>query len=155
MKKYWLFKSEPDVFSIDNLIKLPESSSTWEGIRNYQARNSLRDDVSIGDEVFFYNSRIDPIGIVGTMEVIKNGYPDHFSFDKKSKYYDIKSKKENPTWFMVDVKFQRKFKNIIPLSELRKHFELSKMVLLQKGSRLSIQPVTESEFKFIMDNLST
>jgi predicted RNA-binding protein with PUA-like domain len=155
MKKYWLFKSEPDVFSIDNLIKLPESSSTWEGIRNYQARNSLRDDVSIGDEVFFYHSRIDPIGIVGTMEVIKNGYPDHFSFDKKSKYHDIKSKKESPTWFMVDVKFQRKFKNIIPLSELRKHLELSKMVLLQKGSRLSIQPVTESEFKFIMDNLST
>ena len=111
--------------------------------------------MSIGDEVFFYHSRIDPIGIVGTMEVIKNGYPDHFSFDKKSKYYDIKSKKEKPTWYMVDVKFQRKFKNIIPLSELRKHFELSKMVLLQKGSRLSIQPVTESEFKFIMDNLST
>jgi predicted RNA-binding protein with PUA-like domain len=155
MKKFWLFKSEPNVFSIDKLIELPQSTSTWEGIRNYQARNYLRDEVSIGDEVFFYHSRIDPIGIVGTMEVIKKGYPDHFSFDKKSEYYDEKSKKENPTWFMVDVKFKNKFKNVITLSELKKQPILSKMIVLQKGSRLSIQPVTEIEFNFIMDNLST
>jgi len=155
MKKYWLFKSEPDVFSIDNLIELPQSSSTWEGIRNYQARNYLRDDVSIGDEVFFYHSRVKPIGIVGTMEVIKKGYPDHFSFEKESLYYDEKSKKDSPTWFMVDVKFQRKFNNVITLSDLKKYSILSKMIVLQKGSRLSIQPVTETEYKFILNNLSS
>ncbi len=155
MKKYWLFKSESDVFSIDDLQKMPRATSTWEGIRNYQARNFLRDSVQINDEVFFYHSRIEPIGIVGVMDIVRNGYPDSFAFDMNSPYYDKKSKYNQPTWYMVDVVFKRKFEPMIPLTELRKHKELSKMVLLQKGSRLSIQPVTEYEFHFIMDLRTT
>lgn len=153
MKKYWLFKSEPDVFSIDDLDKLSGKVSTWEGIRNYQARNYLRDDVSVGDEVFFYHSRIEPIGIVGLMEVVKNGYPDYFSFDNKSQYFDEKSKKETPTWYMVDVKLKEKFNKVITLAELRKYTELKDMIVLQKGSRLSIQPVSENNFNFIISKL--
>ncbi len=153
MKKYWLFKSEPDVFSIDDLDKLSGKVSTWEGIRNYQARNYLRDDVSVGDEVFFYHSRIEPIGIVGLMEVVKSGYPDYFSFDNKSQYFDKKSKKETPTWYMVDVKLKEKFNKVITLTELRKYTELKDMIVLQKGSRLSIQPVSENNFNFIISKL--
>jgi len=149
MKNYWLFKSEPDVFSIDDLKKLPNSISSWEGVRNYQARNYLRDTVKLNDQVFFYHSRIEPIGIVGIVEICKEGYPDTFAFDKNSSYYDEKSILTKPTWFMVDVVFKEKFEPLISLAELRKHRELEKMVLLQKGSRLSIQPVREMEFQFI------
>ena len=149
MKNYWLFKSEPDVFSIDDLIKLPQSKSSWEGVRNYQARNYLRDTIKKDDQVFFYHSRIEPIGIVGIVEICREGYPDTFAFDKNSPYYDTKSDQTKPTWFMVDVVFKEKFEPLIPLAELRKHRELEKMILLQKGSRLSIQPVSEIEFKFI------
>lgn len=148
---YWLFKSESDVFSIDDLERCPNSTASWEGVRNYQARNFLRDSVKLGDLVFFYHSRVEPIGIVGTMVVVKEGYPDLHAFDKKSPYYDPKSKKEKPTWFMVDVKLKDKFKNLIPTQNLRKFDELKNMTLLQKGSRLSIQPVTESEFLFIIN----
>lgn len=151
MKKYWLFKSESDVFSIDDLQKMPRSTSTWEGVRNYQARNYLRDSIQIKDEVFFYHSRIQPIGIAGIMEIVKNGYPDSFAFDSNSIYYDEKSKSSDPTWYMVDVVFKKKFEPLISLQELRNYKELSKMVLLQKGSRLSIQPVTDLEFQFISE----
>ena len=147
---YWLFKSEPNVFSIDDLEKLPGATSGWEGIRNYQARNFLRDSVKLGDRVLFYHSKIEPIGIVGSMKIVREAYPDHFAFDKTSQYYDKKSKPENPTWYMVDVKLTEKFPKILPLRELKLFKELSKMVLFQKGSRLSIQPVTESEFNFII-----
>jgi predicted RNA-binding protein with PUA-like domain len=150
MKKYWLFKSESDVFSIDDLKNMPSSTSTWEGIRNYQARNFLRDSVQLKDEVFFYHSRIEPIGIVGIMEITKNGYPDTFAFNANSEYYDKKSNLSQPTWYMVDVVFKKKFEPMIPLQELRTYKELSKMILLQKGSRLSIQPVTDFEFNFIL-----
>jgi predicted RNA-binding protein with PUA-like domain len=149
MSNYWLFKSEPDVFSIDDLRKLPYSKSSWEGVRNYQARNYLRDTVKRNDQVFFYHSRIEPIGIVGIVEICKEGYPDTFAFDKNSPYYDEKSILTKPTWYMVDVVLKEKFEPMILLSELRKHRELEKMVLLQKGSRLSIQPVLEEEFQFI------
>ena len=147
---YWLFKSEPNVFSIDDLEKSPGATSGWEGIRNYQARNFLRDSVKLGDRVLFYHSKIEPIGIVGSMKIVREAYPDHFAFDKTSQYYDKKSKPENPTWYMVDVKLTEKFPKILPLRELKLFKELSKMVLFQKGSRLSIQPVTESEFNFII-----
>lgn len=147
---FWLFKSESDVFSIDNLAESKEKTASWEGVRNYQARNYLRDSVKLGDRVFFYHSRVEPIGIVGTMEVVREGYPDFHAFDKKSTYYDPKSKLEKPTWFMVDVKLVEKFREIIPTQNLRNYEELRDMKLLQKGSRLSIQPVTEKEYNFIM-----
>lgn len=147
---YWLFKSESDVFSIDDLLASKDTSASWEGVRNYQARNYLRDSVKLGDPVFFYHSRIEPIGIVGVVEIVREGYPDHHAFDKKSPFYDPKSKPENPTWYMVDVKLREKFAQLIPTQELRTYPELKDMKLLQKGSRLSIQPVTEKEFLFIM-----
>ena len=147
---YWLFKSESDVFSIDDLEKSPGSSSGWEGVRNYQARNYIRDTIKLWDLVFFYHSRIEPIGIVGLMTIIREGYPDLHAFDKNSHYYDPKSKKENPTWYMVDVKLIKKFTSIIPMSELRSYTKLKDMVLLKKGSRLSIQPVSDKEYNFII-----
>jgi predicted RNA-binding protein with PUA-like domain len=150
-KAYWLFKSEPDVFSIDDLAKSSMQTSSWEGVRNYQARNYLRDEVKLGDEVLFYHSRIEPLGIFGVAMVIKEAYVDHFAFDKKSKYFDPKSKPEKPTWYMVDVKFKTKFPKPVTLAMMREHPELAQMKVLQKGNRLSILPVTTEEFRIILE----
>ncbi len=148
--KYWLFKSEPDVFSIEDLKKAKNGTASWEGVRNYQARNFLRDDVKNGDLVLFYHSSVEPMAVAGTAVVVKEGYIDHFAFDKKSDYYDPKSKTDKPQWYMVDVKFQSQFKNPVTLKVIKTHKELSNMRLIQKGGRLSIQPITKEEFDFIL-----
>ena len=146
--QFWLFKSEPDVYSIDDLKK--EKKCYWEGVRNYQARNLLRDTIKKGDQVFFYHSNATPPGIVGVAEVAKEGYPDHTQFDENSKYYDPKSKKDEPRWMMVDVKFVEKFKNLVSLDQLKNTPGLEEMMVTKRGARLSIQPVTADEWKIVM-----
>jgi predicted RNA-binding protein with PUA-like domain len=148
-RRYWLFKSEPESFSIDDLAAVKQQTTFWDGVRNYQARNFLRDDVQIGDRVLFYNSNCDPMAITGTMEVVKAGYPDHTAFDSGDHHYDPKSDPDAPTWYMVDVKLLRKFPRPVTRDELKAEPALAKMVLLQRGSRLSIQPVTENEWRAI------
>ena len=147
-RKYWLMKTEPSVFSIDDFKSLPKETTSWEGVRNYQARNFMR-EMKKGDLVLIYHSNAEPTGIAGVAEVIKEAYPDHHSWDKKSKYFDEGSTKEKPRWDMVDVKFVKKFKSVIELSELKKMNELKEMLILKKGNRLSVTPVSEAEFSFI------
>ncbi len=149
MTRYWLLKSEPNCFSLDDLKHAPNQTTHWDGIRNYQARNFMRDDMQVGDQAFFYHSSCKQPGIVGTMEVIKPAYPDHTAFDPKSEHPDPKSTPESPRWFMVDVRFSQAFKAPITLEILKKHPELEHMKLLQKGNRLSILPITPDEWAFI------
>ena len=149
-KQYWLFKSEPNTFSINDLEKSPNKTTFWDGVRNYQARNFLRDTIKAGDLVLFYHSSTDPPGIAGIAEVVKPGYPDHTAFDAKHDHFDPDSDKKNPTWYMVDIKHVKTFPKPITLDELKKVKGLGKMMLLQKGSRLSIQPVSESEWTTIL-----
>ena len=146
---YWLFKSEPETFSIDHLAKRPKATEHWDGVRNYQARNMLRDQIKVGDKVLFYHSNCTPPGIVGTAEVVKAAYPDPSSWNPESKYYDPKSSPENPRWFMVDVKFIKKFSRMITLDELKQHPLLEHMQVTRRGNRLSITPVTKEEWQII------
>jgi len=146
---YWLFKSEPDAFSIDDLAAMPKQRDHWDGIRNYQARNIMRDQMQLGDQGFFYHSSCKVPGIVGVVEVVREAYPDHTALDPKSKYHDPKSTEDNPRWCMVDVALVSKFDAVIPLTTLKAQKNLDGMVLLQKGSRLSIQPVTTKHWKAI------
>lgn len=151
---YWLFKSEPDAYSIEDLYREPRKTGRWDGIRNYQARNLLRDEVKKGDQLFFYHSNAKPSGIVGIAEVVKNAYPDPAQFNPGSKYFDPKATPDNPRWYSVDIKFQRQFDRIISLAELKslglgKNSPLASMVLLKQG-RLSIQPVSGAEWKSIL-----
>ena len=147
---YWLFKSEPDAFSIDDLKAMKGKKDHWDGIRNYQARNLMRDEMVKGDLGFFYHSSCKVPGIVGIVEVVKEAYPDHTAWDPEGKYYDPKSSPDNPRWVMVDVKFRQKFSEVIPLEKLRTIAKLDGMVLLKKGSRLSIQPVSKSDWNTIV-----
>jgi predicted RNA-binding protein with PUA-like domain len=149
MPRYWLLKSEADSFSFDDLLSAPARTTHWDGVRNYQARNLLRDDVRKGDLAFFYHSNSDPTAIVGIVEVVRGGYPDHTAFDPHSEHFDPKSDPDSPTWFMVDVRAKSKLKRPVTLAELRATSGLEKMVLLQKGSRLSVQPVTAREWMVI------
>ena len=151
---YWLFKSEPDAFSISDLKAMKGKKDHWDGIRNYQARNLMRDQMVKGDLGFFYHSSCKVPGIVGIVEIVKEAYPDHTSWDPKAKYYDPKSSPDNPRWVMIDVKFRQEFKEIISLEQLRTVPKLEGMALLQKGSRLSIQPVTKAHWNIIV-KLST
>ncbi|MBN2525867.1 MAG: EVE domain-containing protein [Deltaproteobacteria bacterium] len=144
---YFLVKTEPNVFSIDDLKK--KKSEPWDGVRNYQARNIMRDHMKPGDRVLFYHSNACPPGIAGICTVASAPYPDPTQFDNKSRYFDPKSSVDNPKWILVDVAFERKFKRLIPLDELKQYPELAKMRLLQRGNRLSVMPVEKSEFKFI------
>lgn len=147
---YWLFKSEPDAFSISDLKAMKGKKDHWDGIRNYQARNLMRDQMVKGDLGFFYHSSCKVPGIVGIVEVVKEAYPDHTSWDPEAKYYDPKSSPDNPRWVMIDVKFRQEFKEIISLEQLRTVPKLEGMALLQKGSRLSIQPVTKVHWNTIV-----
>ncbi|MGA1457202.1 MAG: EVE domain-containing protein [Arenicellales bacterium] len=147
---YWLMKSEPDVFSIDHLRKMPRKTEHWDGIRNYQARNFMRDAMKKGDLAFFYHSNCEEPGIVGIMEIASAAYPDHTAFEPGQKYFDEKSTPENPRWMMVDVKFKKKFKKNVSLASLKEEKKLSKMRLVQRGNRLSILPVTASEWTCIL-----
>ena len=148
-KQYWLMKSEANVFSIDDLKSSPDGTAHWDGVRNYKARNYMRDEMKVGDVVLFYHSNIDP-SVVGTATVVRESYPDHTAWNKCGKYYDPKSPKDDPRWFMVDVKFTSKLPRPLPLAELRGIPELEGMVLLKKGMRLSVQPVTADEYSVLV-----
>ena len=147
---YWLMKSEPDVFGIDHLIAMPNKTEHWDGVRNYQARNMMRDQMKKGDLVFFYHSNCKEPGIVGIAKVVKEGYPDHTAFDPESKYYDPKSDPDNPRWYMVDIQHKRKLKRTITLQELKQHPQLEGMALLRKGNRLSVMPVEKKHWNYIL-----
>jgi predicted RNA-binding protein with PUA-like domain len=147
-RRHWLVKSEPDVFSFDDLLARPNRTTHWDGVRNYQARNFMRDDMKAGDLVFFYHSGEEP-AIVGVAEVVRDGYPDHSALDPKDSHFDPKSKAGAPTWYMVDLRAVERLARPLPLGELRGVAGLEKMTLLQKGSRLSVQPVTPDEWATI------
>jgi predicted RNA-binding protein with PUA-like domain len=154
--RYWLIKSEPDAYSIDDLKK--DTRTYWDGVRNYQARNFMRDQMEPGDLVFFYHSNAEPPGIAGVAKVVKKGYPDPSAFDKKDIHYDDESNPKKPTWFVVDIEFVEKFPILVSLEDLKKVKGLEEMPLLKKGQRLSVQPVSEGEWKIIhqlVKNLST
>jgi predicted RNA-binding protein with PUA-like domain len=148
---YWLMKTEPSTFSIEDLAKAPRSTTGWDGVRNFQARNMLRDLMKRGDQAFLYYSSTEVPGIAGVMEITKDGYPDPTAFDRKHHHYDPDSEREKPRWFMVDVKLKERFPRIITLAELREHAakELKGMVLLRPGNRLSVSPVEATHWKFI------
>lgn len=147
-KQYWLFKAEPHIYGLDHLAAEPGKTGRWDGIRNYQARNFLRDQVNVGDEVFIYHSSCKDVGIVGTAKVAKAAYPDPTQFNPESNYYDPKSTPENPRWVSVDIKLTDIFPRLIPLAEIKAQPQLQNMVLI-KQSRLSTQPVTPDEWKII------
>ena len=146
---YWLMKSEPDVYSIHHLAAEANQTDYWDGIRNYQVRNFIRDDMKVGDRAFFYHSQCKVPGIVGTMRIVREAYPDHTAFDETEKYFDPKSDPDNPRWLMFDVQLDAIFPNIISLAELRQHEQLAEMRVVQKGNRLSITPVTEEQWNYI------
>lgn len=148
--RYWLFKSEPDCFSIDDLRQRPKQIEHWDGVRNYQVRNMLRDEVKPGDRVFFYHSSCQPPGIAGIAEVVKAGYPDFTAWDIHSEHFDPKSTAENPRWYMVDIKFIEKFPRLITLDEIKRNRDLKTMLVTRKGSRLSITPVTKEEWQVVL-----
>ena len=150
--RYWLMKSEPDEFSIDDLARAPRRASAWFGVRNYQARNFMRDQMQMGDQVLFYHSSCPEPGIAGLAEICANAYPDETQFDRTSKYYDAKATRDHPRWVSVDVKFVRKTK-LLGLAELREHRQLAGMRLLARGNRLSITPVDPDEWKLITTKL--
>ena len=147
-KRYWLMKCEPEAYTIEDLER--DGSTTWEGVRNFQARNSMRDDMKVGDGVLFYASNAEPSGVTGVAEISRESYPDPYAFQKGHKYYDEKSDPGNPTWYMVDIRFVESFPEIIPLATLKETRGLEKMVVTQKGSRLSVQPVTKKEFEIVL-----
>ena len=148
--RYWLFKSEPETFSIDTLNSRPHHTDHWDGVRNYQVRNMLRDEIKKGDLGFFYHSNCTPPGVAGIVEVVRDGYPDFSAQDPDSPYFDPSSSSDNPRWFMVDVTFVKKFPHFVSLEEIKRHPRLENMLVIRKGSRLSITPVGADEWKVIM-----
>jgi len=146
-RKYWLMKCEPAAYTIDDLAR--DGVTGWEGVRNYQARNFMRDEMQVGDGVLFYASNADPSGVVGLAEIARTGYPDPFAFKKGHAYHDPDSRKDNPTWYTVDVKFVERFAAIVPLDVLKKTRGLEQMVVTRRGSRLSVQPVTPREYEIV------
>lgn len=149
-RQYWLFKSEPSAFGIETLAAAPAQTAPWDGVRNYQARNYLRDQVQVGDHVLFYHSREEPLGVFGTMEVVRAGYPDSTAFNPKSKYYDAGSKPDQPRWYMVDVKLLQKFDEPVTREQLQADPVTAGMLVMKRGMRLSIQPVTAAEWKAVL-----
>jgi len=148
--RYWLMKTEPSEFSLEDLKRAPKQTAPWDGVRNYQARNHMRDGMKLGDRILFYHSSTDPTAIVGTATVAREAYPDDSAWDRKSEYFDKRSTPERPVWVRVDVKFESEFAVPLTLAELRTIPELKDMVLLRKGMRLSVQPVTSPEFNAIL-----
>ena len=146
-KRYWLLKCEPEAYTIDDLER--DGTATWEGVRNFQARNFLRDDLRAGDPVLFYASNAEPSGVTGLAEGSRGGYPDTYAFQAGHNYFDPKSDPDNPTWYMVDIRFVEKFPEIVPLAVLKETRGLAKMMVTQKGSRLSVQPVTKKELEIV------
>ncbi len=147
--QYWLMKSEPDTYSIDDLQSF--GVDHWDGIRNYQVRNFFRDQMQVGDQAFFYHSNCKEPGIVGTMDIVSKAYPDHTAFDPSEKYFDSKSDPENPRWLMVDVRYIRHLDRMITLGELRQQKQIADMKLLQRGNRLSVLPLSKMEWQYILE----
>ena len=148
-RRHWLLKSEPDSFSFDDLMAAPDRTTCWDGVRNYQARNFMRDDMKSGDLVLFYHSGAEPPGVAGIAEVAREAYADHTAFDPRDPHHDPRSRADAPTWMMVDVRAVEGFPSLVTLTELRATPGLERMTLLQKGSRLSVQPVTPAEFQIV------
>ena len=150
---YWLMKSEPGVFSIDDLAQCPRKTTHWDGVRNFQARNFMRDEMRRGDLAFFYHSSCEVPGIAGIVKIVNEGYPDHTAFDKRDAHFDLDSDPAKPRWYMVDVQLQRKFRNTVTLAALREHEEgaLRGLALLKRGNRLSITPVSAAHWQFIVE----
>lgn len=147
-RRYWLMKCEPSAYAIDDLAR--EGYTSWEGVRNYQARNFMRDEMQVGDGVLFYASNADPSGVTGVAEVVKTGYPDHYAWKKGHKYFDERSTKSAPVWVMVDIGFVERFSAMVSLATLKALPGLESMMVTRKGSRLSIQPVTKKEFGIVV-----
>tara|TARA_B110000116_G_C16773095_1_gene554365 strand:+ start:365 stop:832 length:468 start_codon:yes stop_codon:yes gene_type:complete len=147
-KRYWLMKCEPSAYSISDLAR--DGDTSWEGVRNFQARNFMRDDMALGDPVLFYASNADPSGVSGLATIAKTSYPDHFAWKKEHKYFDARSTKKAPKWFMVDVGFVEEFAATVPLATLKATKGLDDMKVVQKGSRLSVQPVTKKEYDIVV-----
>ena len=147
-KRYWLMKCEPSAYSIGDLAR--DGDTSWEGVRNFQARNFMRDDMRVGDAVLFYASNADPSGVSGLATVSKTAYPDHFAWKKRHKYFDARSTKDNPVWFMVDLGFVEQFPATVPLATLKATSGLEDMKVVQKGSRLSVQPATKKEYDIVV-----
>ena len=149
---FWLFKSEPDTFGVDDLARAPAATTAWDGVRNYQVRNMLRDEIRRGDRGFFYHSSCDEPGIAGIVKVVRSGYPEAAALDRRHRYYDPKSDPAAPTWYSVDVKLERRIDPVIGLETFLKHAHgaLSCMLILRRGNRLSITPVTRDEWDFIL-----
>lgn len=147
--QYWLMKSEPSAFSIDDLQRAPGRTTSWDGVRNYQARNYMR-AMRVGDQILFHYSNVDPPAVVGVAEVVREAYPDQTAFDRNDKHFDPKSNPARPTWDMVDIRLVRKFSHPLPLDLLRKKPGLKRMELLRRGSRLSVQPVRPEEWKIVL-----
>ena len=148
--KYWLMKTEPTSYSIQDLAAEKKQTTFWDGVRNYQARNYMRDEMKLGDKVLFYHSNADPPVIAGVATIVRESYPDHTSWDRENKHYDPKSTAQNPRWFMVDIKLEQIFNEPLPLDDLRSVAALKEMELLRKGSRLSVQPVRKAEFDTVL-----
>ena len=146
---YWLLKSEPDAFGIDDLMSRPNQTEPWDGVRNYQARNFLRDGMQVGDKVFIYHSSCKEVGVAGVATVVKSGYPDPTQFDPEAKYFDPKSQTDNPRWFCVDVKFDEKFSRVLPLKTIKSIEGITELGLVKKGHRLSVMPVEPQEWQLI------
>jgi len=149
-RRYWLLKSEPNAFSFQDLLDSPGQTTLWDGVRNYQARNMLRDDLQPGDGVLFYHSNAKPPAVAGVAEVVRAGYPDPTQFDPKDSHFDAKSDPDNPRWFVVDVRARGAFEESVPLETLRATSKLTEMALLQKGQRLSVQPVRAAEWREVL-----
>jgi len=149
-QKFWLVKTEPDCFSIHDLAKQPKQTTCWSGVRNYQARNFMRDEMKLGDRVLVYHSSADPTAVVGIATIAREAYPDPTAWDKNDDHYDAGSTADNPRWVMVDIKLEQIFKQPLPLESLRKIPALKDMELLRRGSRLSVQPVSKGEFEAIL-----
>ncbi|MEZ5320249.1 MAG: EVE domain-containing protein [Vicinamibacterales bacterium] len=147
-RRYWLMKCEPSAYTIDDLQR--DGSTSWEGVRNYQARNFMRDEMQVGDGVLFYASNADPSGVTGLAEVVRAGYPDDHAWKKGDKYFDPDSRKDAPTWYMVDIGFVERFPDVVPLEALKQTKGLESMKVTQKGSRLSVQPVTRAEHDIVV-----
>jgi predicted RNA-binding protein with PUA-like domain len=148
-RQYWLVKSEPDAFSWEDLWSSPSRTTGWDGVRNYKARNFMRDEMRVGDGVLFYHSSVEPPAVVGVAEVVRTAYPDETQFDPADPHYDPKSRREAPTWVAVDLRATAPLKRPVSLAELRETRGLEKMVLLQRGNRLSVMPVTREEFAIV------
>lgn len=148
--RYWLMKSEPTCFSLDDLERSPGGTTAWDGVRNFQARNLLRDEIKAGDGVLFYHSSCAEPAIVGVAEVVKGGYPDHTALDPRSNHFDPRANRDNPVWFMVDVKFRARLPRAVFRDDLRSHPVLAGMVVLQRGNRLSVQPVSAEQWRTVL-----